>query len=233
MRGFKYILLTVLFLGWVSPEVTGRVFQLRQASGGWLNVAGMPWDFVYHTTMMVNGRKNEVYLYSARFNVPVLEQLKGQFEAQGAKATFRRTPDGIAGMAKWDGGAARVLVLSPASQPNQMIFLFYPEAGAAGKTNLPIPGYPGGRVGNTVLCKDSNTVCSTVETADSAAQVHAFYAAELAARGWTPVVPENRNSDFAEGMVSYQKNRRICCIMAVERPGKLNRVTLLVKDNGL
>lgn len=234
MRGLKYILFALLLSCWIPLGTKGRVFQARSIPDGRLNTVGLPWEFAYHTTMNVNGRKNEVYLYSARFNEPVLEQLKGQFEAQGAKVSLQKTADGAMGVAKWDGGEARLLVLSPTSQPNQMIFLFYPEAGTAAKSpRLPIPDYPGAVVGNTVLNEDTDTFCSTIETEDPAAQVQAYYAGELAAKGWKPAIPGSLPDGAASGMTIYHKRNKMCCVMAVERTDGPNRVTLLVKDSGL
>jgi len=234
MRGLKYILFALVFVGGISSDAPGRVFRARNVPAGRLNTAGLPWEFAYHTTMNVNGRRNEVYLYSARFNEPVLEQLKGQFEAQGAKVSLQKTADGATGMARWDDGEARLLVLSPTTQPNQMIFLFYPEAGAAAKSpRLPIPSYPGGVVGNTVLNEDTDTFCSTIETEDSAAQVQAYYAGELAAKGWKAAIPGSLQDGAASGMTIYHKRKMMCCVMAVDRPDGPNRVTLLVKDSGL
>ena len=67
----------------LSP-VYGRVFQVVGQVPGQLNTVGLPWDSAYQTTMTVNGRKRLVHVYSARYTEPVVEQLKNQFELQGA-----------------------------------------------------------------------------------------------------------------------------------------------------
>lgn len=227
MRCWKSILLALLVAALVPWAVNGRVFRAAGVRAGQLNTAGLPLELAYRTTMEVNGRRTEVHAYSARFNEPVVEQLRDQFERQGFKVTFRQTADGAFGVAKGDGRETRILVLSPGSQPNQMVFLFYPEVGRSGKTRFPIPGYPGGKMGNTVLNEDTDTICATLETMDSAGQVHAFYAGVLAANGWTPAIPR------AGGMAIFRKRDQICCILAKGRPGEPNRVTLLVKGGGL
>jgi hypothetical protein len=235
MKGLKYILMIALLAGGLLPVATGRVFRGRGVPEGRLNTAGLSWEFAYHTVMNVNGRKNDVYLYSARFDEPVREQLQRQLEAQGAKVSLQKTADGATGIAKWSGGEeARLLVLSPSTQPNQMIFLFYPEVGVAKSSpRLPIPNYPGGVVGNTVVNEGTKTYCSTVKTADRADQVQAFYAGELAANGWTAVVPGSLERGAAGGMMTYHKRNKVCCVMAVDQPEGLCRLTLLVKDSGL
>ncbi len=224
MRGWKPILLALL-VGILAAD--GRVFRALGVRAGQLNTAGLPLEFAYRTTMAVDGRRTEVHVYSARFNEPVVEQLRDQFEQQGFKAVFQETADGAFGVAKGDGREARILVLSPDSQPNQMVFLFYPEVGNSGKSRFPIPGYPGGKMGRTVLDEDTHTICTTLETMDSAEQVHSFYAGVLAANGWKPTIPR------AGGMAVFRKRNQVCCILAKGRPGEPNRVTLLVKGGGL
>ena len=229
MRGWKKSVLLILLVGFLAPwAVNGRVFRALGVRAGHLNTVGLPLEFAYRTTMDVNGRRNEVQVYSARFNEPVVEQLRDQFERQGFKVTFQETADGAFGLAKGDDGReARILVLSPDSQPNQMVFLFYPEVGKSGKTRFPIPEYPGTKMGNIVFNKDTNTICATLETMDSAGQIHAFYADVLAANGWTPVISRSG------GMALFRKRNQVCCILAKGRPGEPNRVTLLVKGGGL
>lgn len=228
MRGWKKSILLILLVGFLAPwAVKGRVFRALGVRAGQLNTAGLPWELAYRTTMDVDGRRNEVQVYSARFNEPVVEQLRSQFERQGFKVSFQETADGALGVAKGDGREARILVLSPDSQPNQMVFLFYPEVGNSGKTRFPIPGYPGTKMGNIVFNKETNTICATLETMDSAGQVHVFYAGVLAANGWSPTLP------LAGGMAVFRKRNQVCCILAKGRPGEPNRVTLLVKGGGL
>ncbi|MCF7817141.1 MAG: hypothetical protein K9M54_04600 [Kiritimatiellales bacterium] len=231
---FAKAILCMLPLACLVPRIAdGRVFRAVGVREGHLNTVGLPWEFAYHTTMNVNGCRNEVQVYSARFHEPVPEQLKSRFEAQGAEVVLRQTADSTFGIAKWPGSEVRILVLSPASQPSQMVFLFYPESGTpAAAPRFPVPGYPGGTAGNTVCDEDTHTYCTTIETRDSATQVHSFYAGMLAGEGWTPVIPPGR-SGAQEGMAIFRKRERICCVLAKDRSHGLSRVTLLVKDSGL
>ncbi len=233
MTRWKSILL-VLLLGSLVPGVSpGRVFRSAGVRGGQLNTAGLPWEFAYHTTMSVNGRRNAVYVYSARFHEPVEEQLKSQFERQGATVVLHRTPDGATGLAKWPDREARILVLSPDSQPNQMVFLFYPEALRSGETHFPIPEYPGAKMGSTTLDEETKTFCATLETTDSIEQIHTFYAGVLAANGWSPALPWNRSGEALSRMALFHKHEKMCCILATNKPDGFRRVTVLVKGGGL
>ena len=230
MSKLNYILLVFLLCGTVA--VKGRVFRSIGVADGRLNTAGLPWEFAYKTTMDVNGQRNDLQVYSVRFNEPVVEQLKGQFEAQGAKVVISETADGAQGLATWDDRQARILVLSPATQPNQMVFLFYPEPGKVqAPARLPVPEYPGSSSkGNTVMNEESGSVCRTVETEDHPEQVQTFYAGALSADGWSMVVPPGRG---VSSMAVYQKKDRICSVLATHRADGPNRVTLLVKGGGL
>lgn len=233
MRRLKTILLLLLLGGLLSWNASGRVFRSAGVRDGRLSMVGLPWELAYRTTMNVNGRRNAVYVYSARFHEPVVEQLRSQFERQGANVVLRKTPDGATGVAKWPDREVRVLVLSPGTQPNQMVFLFYPEAGTPKPPRFPIPEYPGGKLGHTVLNEETKTFCATLETPDSAAQVHTFYAGVLAADGWQPTLPRTRSDGAPVKMAIFHKREKICCIFAKDRPDGLNRVTLLVKGGGL
>ena len=229
MSRLKFILLIALLGG--SFVATGRVFQAIGVQSGRLNTVGLPWEFAYKTTMEVNGRRNDLRVYSARFSEPVMEQLRDQFERQGAKVSFHETSEGAQGMAKWENHEARILVLSPSSQPNQMIFIFYPEAGkSAAPARLPIPEYPGGFSRKTVLNEGTGSICVTLKTEDAPEQVQSFYAGALAAHGWASIIPP---SNGASRMAIYQKRERICTVLATRRSDGLNRVTVLVKGGGL
>ncbi len=223
------ILLALLLCGsWVAK---GRVFRSVGVREGRLNTTGLPWQFAYRTTMDVNGERNDLLVYSAHFDEPVVEQLKDRFERQGAKVLIHQTGDGAQGVARFKECEARILVLAPESQPNKMVFLFYPEPGKARACpRLPVPEYPGAVAGKTVLNEGTGTICATWETEDSPGQVQAFYAGVLAANGWSTVIPPGQG---AARMAAYQKKERICSILATHRPEGPNRVTLLVKGGGL
>ncbi|MEE9367905.1 MAG: hypothetical protein V3V05_03470 [Pontiella sp.] len=228
MKRINHILLAVLLCG--SYPVMGKVFREIGVADGRLNTAGLPWGFAYKTKMNVNGQQTDLYVYSARFNEPVVAQLKDQFEAQGAKVVISETKDGAQGLATWDDRKARILVLSPDSQPNQMVFIFYPEPGKGRAPRLPIPEYPSTSKGKTVMNEDSGSMCRTIETEDRPEQVQTFYAGALPADGWSMVIPPGRG---LSSMAVYQKKDRICSILATYRSDGPNRVTLLVKGGGL
>jgi hypothetical protein len=229
MKRRTYILFLVFALGLSAGY--GRVFQVVGTNEGRLNTTGLPWDFAYKTTMDVNGRQNELQVYAARFDEPVVEQLRAQFEQQGAKVTMQQSRTGAQGLARWENREARIVVLSPDSQPNQMVFLFYPKPGESGApARLPIPEYPGASAPKTVTNEATGSISATWSTEDRPEQVLAYYAGALSAEGWRSVLPSGTASTQ---MAIYQKRDRICTIMASFRPDGPNRVTLLVKGGGL
>ncbi len=228
MKFRTYILLLLISGVWIAQ---GKVFRSIGTAEGRLNTVGLPWEFAYRTTMDVNGQKNDLHVYAARFNEPVVDQLKDQFERQGAKVKISETKDGAQGLARWEDREARILVLAPPSQPNQMVFLFYPKPGKAGApARLPIPEYPGGLAKKTVTNQGTGSICATMDTEDPPEQVLAYYAGALSADGWRAVLPSAAGSSR---MAIYQKRERICTILASHRPEGPNRVTLLVKEQGL
>lgn len=228
-RGMKSILLPALLATLISWPAAGRVFRLGVDTRGRLNVAGLPWQKAYQTRMTVNGRKNDVEVYSARYSEPVVEQLVAQFNRQGATVKIGKGPDGGAlGVARWDGGEARIIVLAPEDQPNNLVFLFYPEAGNSGTPESPIPDYPRGTVTSSVVNDDTKALCTTLKTLDSGMQVQRHYAEALARDGWRSVLPLRMSG----GMTFYRKGERTCCILAKERNNGETLVTVLVRNKG-
>lgn len=229
MKSRTHILWLMLVLGLCA--VQAKVFRTIGTVEGRLNTVGLPWEFAYQTKMDVNGQENDLHVYAARFNEPVVDQLKHQFERQGAKVTISETNDGAQGLARWDDREARILVLAPPSQPNQMVFLFYPEPGKAqAPARLPIPEYPGALAKKTVTNQGTGSICATMDTEDPPEQVLAYYAEALSADGWRAVLPTGSGSTR---MAMYQKRERICTVLASHRREGPNRVTLLVKGRGL
>lgn len=229
MKRIGLILLLLLLGG--SGSVKGRVFRAVGIRAGRLNTVGLPWQFAYRTPLNVNGQKNDLYVYSARFNEPVVEQLRDQFEAQGAKVVISETKDGAQGLAKWADREARILVLSPSTQPNQMVFLFYPEPGTVqAPPRLPVPEFPGAFAQKTVANESTGTLCATSQTEARPEQVQAFYAGVLSADGWSTVVPPSQGT---ARMAIYQKQGRICCLFVAQQSAGPSRVTLLVNHGGL
>lgn len=230
MRRLKYILF-LLLLGILVPwAVNGRVFRIGGTADGRLNTTGLPWVHAYNTVMDVNGRRNAVQVYSADRNQPAAEQLKAQFESQGAAVDLQLSPDGGAmGIATWDGGEARFLVLSPDTVPNQIVFLFYPEPSKKSTRDFPVPEYPGGVTGNTVFNEGTDTFCATMKTLDAPEQVQRYYAGALAGSGWTPMLPLKPSG----GMSLFHKNENTCCVMANRLQSGETFVTLLVRTGEL
>ncbi len=229
MRGQSSILLIALVAVLLPWAAKSRVFQIVGNTRGRLNVVGLPWEEAYTTTMNVNGRKNDVVVYSANYSEPVAEQLKAQFELQGATVKIRKSPDGGAmGVAKWDGGEARILVLAPETPPNHLVFLFYPEAEASNKPKSPVPEYPRGRTTNTVFSEETKAFCKTLTTEDSVMQVQRFYVDALAREGWTPVLPMR----LSGGMTYFHRKEQTCCVLASRHNNGATVVTVLVRDVG-
>ncbi len=190
------------------------------------------WENACQTAMTVNGRPAVMRLYSVRWSEPVLEQLKGRFEALGAQVGLATARDGAVGIAVWPDREARFLVLSPPSQPRHLVFVFYPEPGAAAQpVEFPVPQYDRARIDFTA--SDEGIFLATLETPDRAADVHAFYAARLAAEGWEPVAPARLANGAAGGLAAYRKRNRVCFVQAAERPGGSGWITLLVKNGAL
>jgi len=159
----------------------------------------------------------------------VIEQLKAQFERQGAAVKLGRSPDGSAlGHARWDGGEARILVLTPDSQPNNLIFLFYPASGKGIAPASPIPDYPRGAVRNRVRNEDTEAFCTTLTTLDSVDQVQRYYIETLSREGWKPLLP----LPLSGGMTYFHRNESTCCVLARAQENGETVVTVLVRDKG-
>ncbi len=220
-----FVLLLVVLIPWGA---TGRVYEVVGDTHGRLNAVGLPWEPAYKTTMSINGQRNDVEVYSARWNEPVVEQLAAQFKLQGATVRIGKGPDGGAiGMAQWDGGKARILVVPAVDQANQMIFLFYPAKGAAQQAHSPIPEYPRGTTLKTVVNEDSKTFCASLETPDSAERVVRYYVEELSRDGWSPMLP----LPLSGGMLYFHRREQTCCVLANEGNNGATTVTVLVKKN--
>lgn len=209
---------------------SGRVWRVIGDRHGRLNVTGLPWATAYKTEMTISGVKNEVVVYSARYTQSVVDQLKNQFELQGARVTLRKTNDGATGIASWADCEARFLVLSPVSQPTHTIFIFYPESGKADcPASLPFPFYKNGEVVQSVSDDKSETYLVMIKTNDSSTDVHSYYAKTLLSEGWSLVVPARVADGSIRGMATYQKKNRICYVQSRDRVGQKNLITLLVK----
>ena len=218
-----------LLAGLTLRPLYAKVFRTVSDTRGRLNAVGLPWEQAYTTSMHVNGVRNDVVVYSARYNEPVVEQLKAQFELQGAEVVAEKSADGGGvGYARWEDGEARFVVAAPDSQPNIIIFLFYPEPGSPELPEFPIADYPQGRVLDTVSNDGTETFCRTLVTADSVMQVQRYYAEVLARDGWEPVLPLR----MSNGLSCYRKKEQTCSVLATRRDDSETNVTLLVRDKG-
>ena len=230
MKSLNCILCFVLLGTLVPWAVNGRVFRIGGAADGRLNTAGLPWEHAYSTVMDVNGQRNTVRVYAAGRHEPAAQQLRAQFESQGAAVDLRQGADGGAmGVARWDGGEARFLVLAPDTVHNQVVFLFYPEAGKKSEPAFPVPEYPGAVVENSVFNERTDTFCATMKTVDAPEQVQQYYAGVLAGSGWKPLLPLKASG----GMALFHRKERTCCVLANRRVSGETFVTLLVRTGGL
>lgn len=225
----RTILTGLVLVGLLAAEA--RVFRLGGNREDRLNTVGLPWQEAYSTTMDVDGQRQALHAYSSHRDEPMLDQMKGQFEAQGAKVSLQEFPGGVRGTAEFEEQTVRFLVLPPGGRPNQMAFVFYPEPAAAGNpAKLPVPLYPGAEVESRVANESTGTMCATMQTMDGPDQVQAFYADALFSNGWKTVIPPMQGESR---MAIYQRGEQVCTVFSKFRPGFGNRVTVLVKAGGL
>lgn len=216
--------------------VSAEVFRINPAgaSSPKLNNGVYRWENAYTTTMTVNGRKSEVELYSVHPAEPIVAQLKDRFEQMGAHVTLSVGPDGATGTAQWTDREARFLVLSPQEIDRQLVFVVYPELGTVPKpVTFPVPSYPDAAVCQTISDDKSGMFLATLSTTDAAAEVHRFYAEQMAATGWRQGTAAPAVNGAPSGMAVYTRGSEVCYVQAVDRTGRDNRITLLVKDGKL
>ncbi|MBN2162918.1 MAG: hypothetical protein JXR25_08755 [Pontiellaceae bacterium] len=225
----KQIGVLILAGGLLSGGAFGAVFRTGGNPKGRLNAVGLPWQEAYRTTMTVNGRRNDVVVFSARYDEPVAVQLKAQFELQGAEVHMAVDPQGGAmGTARWEGGEARIVVVGASDLPNQLVYLFYPEQGTPRSVKAPVSGYPRANITEQVVNEDTGTFCSTAITADSVEQVQRYYQEIMAQEGWSPLL----SLPLGGGISWFRKGEKSCCILARPQDNGETTVTLLVRDAG-
>lgn len=216
----------------VSAEVF-RTNHIGQAVPQ-LNNGVYRWKTAYTTTMTVNGRKSDVELYSVHIDEPVLAQLKDRFEQMGASVSVTPGPDGATGTARWSDREARFLVLSPSEIERQLVFVFYPEFGAVPQpVSFPVPHYQDAMVCQTISDDETGMFLATLSTADEAASVHRFYADQMGAAGWVQRADAPVVNGASSGLAVYVKETKVCYVQAVDRSGRDNMITLLVKGGKL
>lgn len=230
-RGLPIFCAAVVLFAMTSPA---KVFRGMGSAPDELSNGSLPWENAIRTKMTVNGHSAMMHIYSARYTEPVVEQLRARFEALGAKVVILRSPDGATGTAKWPDREARFLVLAPQAEPRKTIIVYYTQPGETPrKVRLPVPEYVRGKILTTISDDDTGTFLATLQTTDSATDIHAFYARTLQAKGWAMVAPATVHNGTIRGMATYQKKKKICYVQAAERPGELNMITLLVKGGAL
>ena len=228
----RILFVWVLFVLSASAEVfqtTGRI------GGGMALNAGMPrWQNAYETTMVVNGRKNAVQLYSIRYTEPALDQLVQRFKDLGAEVSVVPGSGGATGIARWPDREARFLVLSPSSEPRHLVFVFYPDPGALPEpVRFPVSKYPGASVLQTVSDEKTDIFVATLSSPDSSAQVHDYYVEKMAAEGWSRILPAVVSDGTVRGLATYVKGTKVFYVQAESQDGGPSSITLLVKGKKL
>lgn len=216
----------------VPLMVCARIFRTVNVDDGQLNVAGLPWETAYQTTMKINGERRALKVYSSRDEVSMVTQLAQQFEAQGASVTITPVNGMMLGVARGGGYDARFAVVTSPSLPNQLAFVFYPEKGS-GKGAVEVPAYPQALSKKSVENEQTKTSTHSFKTRDAAEQVQSYYAALLHAGGWKVLVPARLSSPQAGSMALYQKRSKVCCVSVKPSAGGMNAVTVLVKGGSL
>lgn len=229
MRKIVLFIMAVLVCGAIG--VFGRVFTVRDAGAGRLNTAGLGWISAYQTSMNVNGVHNDLFVYSVDSKFSAVDQVKAQFEEQGAEVEVEEIAGGYRVRASVEGQESRILILSDVGgRPNQMVFLFYPQPGKAnGPATLPVPEFPGALSENVVSNDKTGSVCRTITTEADPARVIGFYATALSADGWSTVLPSGASDTR---MALFQKGKLICSVLAAQENDGVNRVTVLVNGGG-
>jgi hypothetical protein len=222
-----------LLLAVCAAIASARVFQIIGDVGHELNVAGLAWDTAYETRMTVNGKKTRMKLYSARYTEPVLEQLRGRFERQGAVVKMTSTQDGASGVAKWADREARFLVVSPRTEPRHLIFVFYPEPGPDIQPPPALPVYPGAERVSDVSNDKTGGVYLALRTNDSAGQVLTYYRALLESRGWAASIAPISRTGGEAGMLVYRKKKQTCFLQVSGIAGEPVLITMLVMGNSI
>jgi hypothetical protein len=214
--------------------VHAKVFRWGQKAPDELNNGSLPWDNAYRVNMTVNGKPTRMHVYSARHSEPVLHQLTTRFEALGARVRATRSQDGATGVAQWPDRSASFIILSPDNEPNQTVMVYFPDPDArVEQVTFPVPEYTRAKRVTTISDDDTATFMATSETSDSATEIHDYYLRSMKGDGWELRSPALVKNGTVSGMAVYQKGKKICYVQAVDRQGRPNMVTLLVKGGAL
>lgn len=197
---------------------------LGRSWSGWVPVDGFQWEKAYETEMLVNGRRMEMQVFTARYNQPVELQLKQALESVGAE--IRTSSSGRAGVATLNGYTVSYMVSAPPSEPVKYIFLSYGDPKSATQRDFPVELYPNGEVLSTVSDVHTRSECATIRTTNSSTEVHEFYRHLLASEGWVLVKPYAVDAGESKGTAVYSKKGQICYIDVV--PGKNISSTIVI-----
>ena len=194
----------------------------------------LPWENAYFTEMVVNGRKAQMRVYSARWSEPAAEQLKARLEVLGAQVQLQKSSGGATGRAVWPEREAGFMILSMSNQPNQMIFVYYPEPGSRrGNVHFPVPEMDGAMVNTTIENRKTGTFMASLKTNASETQAHQFYHDALAGGGWDLRKAPLMQMGEMSGMAIYEKKKQVCFVQTASQNGNGTSLTLLVKGGSL
>lgn len=194
---------------------------------GWVPTGGLPWEKAYQTQMVVNGKRVELHVYTARYNEPAADQLKAVFASIGATVTPKST--GWGGAATLNGYEVKYVISSSPSEPRQYIFLSYSDPQGAARQAFPLPLYPNGKVLTTVSDLHAHSDYATIQTTDTSTGVHEFYRALLKSEGWSEVKPAVLEAGEYKGMAIYSKKGQTCFINVIPGENISSTVSILVE----
>ncbi|MDF7826455.1 hypothetical protein P4B35_20665 [Pontiellaceae bacterium B12227] len=230
MRLFRQTLWMLLLLCSLC-RTEASVFRVTgEAWNNWVAVDGLQWEKAYDTEMIVNGRRQVLHLYCARYTEPVFDQLASRLQYLGAAFSFSDTDDGFSGIAKKGDFEVRILVSSPKSEPRHYIFLTYPEPGAKKNVKVPVKQYPKSTVQSTVDNLRTRTAYATLKTSDQPIVVYQYYDQWLTSQGWNRMLPDSDLPEKGGALKIYKRKDKVCYIQVRQGTGISSIITLLVKN---
>lgn len=201
---------------------------LGRTWSGWVPTGSLPWEKAYEAEMVVNGKRTELHVFTARYNQPVEEQLKQTLESVGAD--FNTSAVGSAGIATLNDYSVSYMISAPPSEPVKFIFLSYTDPAGSVPQHFPVELYSNGEVLSIVSNVGSRSECATVRTSDTPVEVHEFYRQLLLSQGWAQVKPSHAAYDERTDMAVYRKKEKICFIDVVPGENISSTITVLVEN---
>ncbi len=225
-----FALVALLGSSAVLPVAEASVFQVVGESwNSWFRVDGLPWTKAYETEMIVNDRCRFLQLYSARYDVPVVAQLKHRFNAMGATFTYSTTAEGLTGIARKGNFEVSVLVSSSPSDPRHLIFLSYREPNGKKVVKEVIAPYPGSRKMSSVINAKTGSTYWSYQAKDDAVVVREYFENVLRAGGWKLMTPGESGRGYRPGVSVYQRKNKVCYIQVRQKDQFSSTITVLVK----